>query len=406
MITTKLKTSRTNFVVPAELRLGLFVLAAWVLTSAMPVFGDEGGPRCTVRPSGLVGWWPGDGNAKDITPNDHDGTLKDDGADTSSDTRFTTATAGEVGPAFLFDGDKDYVDISNSKPGLNPANAITVDAWINLSSMGNTFYPGIIEKGNVGTSPSAESYALYVDTGNPLSLKVAFLVATAAGRATAISSTAISPGTWYFVAGTYDKNTGAVKVYVNNMPPNSNTNTGTLNATTHDLLLGKADRTPSVYPDSYFSGKIDEVELFNRALSAGELGAIYAAGHAGKCKCQEPPAKAEGDVKDDDTHTSHVNMTAKRDCDDNGQMDFTDDSGEEMHGENKVVTMDGDKAMVSGPGKLLNGRSVYYTAFLVGNQPLIGANLFSIFWTTDTGEFFHRAGVMLNGSMVVPPPPQ
>jgi hypothetical protein len=416
MITSKLKTSRTNSVVPSELRLGLLVLAALVLTSAMPAFGTDGVAQCTAAPSGLVGWWPGDGNAKDITPADHDGTLKDDKKDPSPDTD-TAFTTGEVGQAFLFDGEDDYVDVPY-KSDLNPANAITVDAWINLSSTGNTFYPSIIQMGNVGNY--AESYALYVDT----SLKVAFLVninGTALGRATATSSTAISRGTWYFVAGTYDKATGSVNVYVNGKLAGSTTHTDvgsisltgrTLNATTNDLLLGKADRTstPSPYPDSYFSGKIDEVELFNRALSGGttsasggELGAIYSAGSAGKCKCQEKPAEADGDVEDDDGHKSHVSMTAKRECDDNGQTDFKDDSGTEMKGENKAVKMSGNNAMVSGPGTLQDGTPVYYTAVLVGNQPLIGANLFSITWTTASGSFFHRSGVMLDGYIIVPP---
>jgi hypothetical protein len=402
MITSKLKTSRNNFVVPQPLLLGLFVVSAWVLTSATPVFGQDAVAQCTKAPSGLVGWWPGDNNTKDITPADHDGTLKDDGTDTSSDTRFTTT--GKVGPAFLFDGDKDYVEIPKA-PDLDiPSGKVTVDAWIYIT--GNAYYPGVLAKGDVGPTYK-ESYALFVDPNR----RAGFLVnrdGSITGRALVIGTTQIPLNTWTLLAGTYDGT--SVHVYVNGSlepvflsHPATSGVINKINQTKDDVLIGKAHRTVDLNGDTYFKGRIDEVELFNKALSATDIAKIFNADTAGKCKCQEPPAKAEGDVKDDYTHTSHVSMTAKRECDDNGQTHFKDDTGEEMDGDNKEVAMSGDNAMVKGQGKLLNGTSVNYTAMLVGNQPLIGANLFSITWTTDTGEFFHRAGVMLNGFMVVPP---
>jgi hypothetical protein len=401
MITSKLKISRNDFVVPQKLLWGLRVLAALVLTSAMPAFGDDGGAQCTAAPKGLVGWWPGDGNTKDITPADHDGTLKDDGTDASSDTRFTT---GEVGQAFLFDGDKDYVQIPDATKDLNiPSGLITVDAWINPAALGQ-YYPGILSKGDVGPT-FKESYALFLGpSGN-----VGFLVnkdGTAAGRgAPVFGSTTIPLGTWTFVAGTYD---GAnLRVYVNGNLDGTLAHTGGINVTTDPVLIGKSQRTVDI--NSYFNGGIDEVELFNRALSGrtsptngGEIGAIYAAGHAGKCKCQEKPAEAEGDVENDDGHKSNVSMTAKRECDDNGEVDYKDDTGTEMRGKHKNIAMSGNKAIVSGHGNLLDGTPVDYTAVLVGNQPLIGS-LFSMTWTTATGEIFQRSGVMTNGGYVVVP---
>jgi len=412
MITNKLKTSRTNSVVPSELRLGLLVVAALVLTSAMPAFGTDGVAQCTAAPSGLVGWWPGDGNAKDITPKDHDGTLKDDGTDASSDTRFTTTTAGKVGRAFLFDGDRDYVKIpSSSTSDLNiPSGKVSVDAWINITQY--AYYPSVLGKGDFGNNK--ESYALFVDPSG----FAGFLVnrdGTSTGRALVIGKTKISTNTWTLVAGTY--NGMSVHVYVNGsldddplltFPATSGATNKIYQTTNDNVLIGKAHRTPDVIltqgnGDTYFNGRIDEVELFNRALMASEIQTIYAHNIYGKCKCQKKPAEADGDVEDDDGHKSHVSMTAKRECDDNGQTDFKDDTGTEMKGENKAVAMSGNTAMVSGRGNLLDGTPVYYTAVLVGNQPLIGANLVSMTWTTATGSFFHRSGVMLDGYIVVPP---
>src|SRR5882762_8339566 len=237
MITNKLKTSRTNSVVPSELRLGLLVLAALVLTSAMPAFGTDGVAQCIKAPDGLVGWWPGDRNAKDITPKDHDGTRKDDGTDLSTDTRFTT---GEVAQAFLFDGDRDYVQIPNASDLNIPSGTVTVDAWIYPTTPMQQ-YPSILSKGDVGNFK--ESYALFLTPQG----KVGFLVnstGTSSGRGIVIGLTTIPLNTWTLVAGTYGG--GFVKVYVNGKldgPPTAKT--GGINATTsYPVLIGKAQRTP------------------------------------------------------------------------------------------------------------------------------------------------------------------
>ncbi len=396
MIAKKLGTNRHNFSVPRGPLLGLLVITGLVLTTAMPILGQNGS-TCAAPPLGMVGWWPGDGNAKDITPHDHDGVL-----------HGATFTSGEVGQAFSLEGTDDFVSVPNAS-ALNPTK-ITVDAWVFVAGADllGQYYPSIIGKGNVGGGNGAyedESYAMYLTpTGT-----VDFLVnvnGTMAGRGTAHGST-LNINAWNFVAGTYDGIT--VRVYVNGVAGVSDAlHAGSINPSPeNDLLIGKADRkTPidSGLPNSFFKGAIDEVELFNRALSVQELDKIQNAGHAGKCKCQDPPVEAKGDMNDDDGHKSNVDMEAKRNCDDNGQTHFGDDSGEKMTGRNDSVMMSGNTAMVSGRGNLLDGTPVSYTAVLVGNQPLTRMNLFSITWTTPAGSVFHRAGAMTNGGFITVPP--
>ncbi len=116
MIAKKLGTNRHNFSVPRGLLLGLLVITGLVLTTAMPILGQNGS-TCAAPPLGMVGWWPGDGNAKDITPHDHDGVL-----------HGATFTSGEVGQAFSLEGTDDFVSVPNAS-ALNPTK-ITVDAWV------------------------------------------------------------------------------------------------------------------------------------------------------------------------------------------------------------------------------------------------------------------------------------
>ncbi|MFQ5492185.1 MAG: hypothetical protein ACE5GE_15825, partial [Phycisphaerae bacterium] len=76
---------------------------------------------CVPVPSGLVSWWPGEGNFIDIQ-----------GANDGADAGGTTFVAGMVGQAFNFDGTANsYISIAND-PELIPAtNELTICAWVN-----------------------------------------------------------------------------------------------------------------------------------------------------------------------------------------------------------------------------------------------------------------------------------
>ena len=112
-------------------------------------------PRAPIQPpSGLVSWWPGDGNANDIVDSNH-GTLEG-GA---------TFAPGMVGQAFSFDGVDDFVEIAN--PTIPDAldGSFTVDLWfktefdINSNSALVAHYgpvkpPGLFHIGPSGTGGS------------------------------------------------------------------------------------------------------------------------------------------------------------------------------------------------------------------------------------------------------------
>ena len=224
------------------------------------------GTQCTPPADGMVGWWPGDGNANDITGNGHNGAFNG------------TFGAGEVGPAFTFDGTHVFVDVPNAST-LNPA-TITVDAWIYVTA--NRYFPSIIGKGNTGIY--AESYHLFLYSEGSANGRASFLVntnGTSSGRAIA-EGQPIPYNGWHFVAGTYDGTT--VKVYVDGSLAGMTLHTGSIYSTNDDLLIGKVDRALSSYHDAYFSGSIDEAELYNRALSATEIFNIWNAGKYGTCK--------------------------------------------------------------------------------------------------------------------------
>jgi Leucine-rich repeat (LRR) protein len=228
---------------------------------------------CFSAPSGLVGWWAGDGNANDIAGTNN-GTLQG-GA--------TASAVGMVGSAFGFDGTNGYVQIADS-PVLKPTN-LTVEAWVNFSNLNSARSGGapagsqyIVFKQNSRTS-IFEGYSLekFRVAGGDVFM---FTLSSAAGQDVVLQSkTLVTTSVWYHVAGVRGSN--YTELYVN----------GTLESRTNAPYAQDYGSVPLYFGTSaasYWDGKLrgllDEVSLYNRALSSNEVAAVYAAGAAGKCK--------------------------------------------------------------------------------------------------------------------------
>jgi len=84
--------------------------------------------------------------------------------------------------------------------------------------------------------------------------------------------TTLVNGVWYQIAGTYDGH--SLKTYVNGVLDRQIAVTGTMDSTAYSLNLGKtADGIAN-----YMNGLIDDARVYNRALSAAEIAALYNGG--------------------------------------------------------------------------------------------------------------------------------
>lgn len=105
----------------------------------------------------------------------------------------------------------------------------------------------------------------------------------------ATPANAITLNAWNHVAAVYDQTTGTRLIYINGVQVASRTDAPiTITNSTADLGIG-AWQTSSTDATAFFPGSIDEVDLFNRALSQTEIQAIYNAGSAGKCNASATP---------------------------------------------------------------------------------------------------------------------
>jgi hypothetical protein len=241
------------------------------VTSSNAVLTVNPAPPCAPPPPGLVGWWRGEGNCLDQAGGNN-GVLQNGAS-------FAT---GEIGQAFTFDGANAYVNIPRA-PILDVGNQVTIDLWMKadpstpigsrIEGLVGSDYYGM----EIGNSPAGVWLFLSTDNG-------AHYVSTADVN----GQGAIFPaGEWHHVAGTYD---GAkLQFYLDGQPyGNPTPASGAISPmfSSSFVTLGSEDgrtKSPSCIGTRYFSGLIDEVDVFNRALSASEIAAIYAAGVSGKC---------------------------------------------------------------------------------------------------------------------------
>jgi hypothetical protein len=243
------------------------------VTSAVVVLTVVVPGSCLVPPTGLVAWWPGDGNANDITGTNN-GTLQGDA---------TANTAGMVAQTFGFDGTNSYVQILDS-PVLKPTN-LTVEAWVNFSGLDSALS---------GTAPAGDQYIVFKQNSltyyfEGYSLEkyrlangdaFMFTVGSASGlEVVLLSKTLVSTSVWYHVAAVRGSN--FMQLYVNGKLEGQTNVSFAQNYGTLPLYFGTSHET---YWDGKLKGRLDEVSLYNRALSSNEVATIYAAGAAGKCK--------------------------------------------------------------------------------------------------------------------------
>ena len=200
-------------------------------------------------PGGLVHHWPADGDAQDIVGANH-GILRN-GA---------TFAPGRLGQAFSFDGVDDRVE-----PAVQPSisTAFTISAWVNFDAGDFGSFQNIFNNNQFFLRKDSSG------EGNKLSIFVKLSDGTVEPRAS--SSTVPSPGTWHQITGTWDGAT--MRVYVNGFLEGSSRRHGTLTSTMVQAQIGRGELTNlAQYP---FSGRIDEVRIYNRALAGDEIKAIY-----------------------------------------------------------------------------------------------------------------------------------
>ena len=226
------------------------------------------------RPAGLVSRWRVEGIANDLVGG-ASGTLYGG----------VTFAPGRVGQCFAFDGVNGAINVPDV-PALALTNSLTIEGWLFLTNAPSM--PGmVLFRGN--SCPWLAPYYVSVEPHARTSGLLNFCVCNQANMAAGINAP-MPIGAWTQVAATLDDATGLMTLYTNGVVA-AQTNTtvrpfGPLDPR-YSPGIGIGNHSGQPGPFNYpFRGRIDELSIYCRALSASEIQAVYSAGKRG----ERPPA--------------------------------------------------------------------------------------------------------------------
>jgi len=263
-----------------------FKLQGYLISSAILITSLHLAPKvlaanCTPPPQGIVAWWQGEGNAMDTIGGGY-GFLEPG----------TSFAPGMVGQCFSFDGVNGCVMNTNTPPLTNITNSFTIEFWA-YPTQGFLMQP---EGGGWGIA--GQSYAVFPEYGDQtggagagvsVGTNGVSVLEHAAGYLPSLLSYTNPIFGWTHIAVVYANKQPTL--YVNGV----NVRTG-LTSTEAFVFPGKnlGSSYGSSEGHSYttygpYQGLLDEVSIYDRALGADEIAAIYHAGGAGKCFTPTPP---------------------------------------------------------------------------------------------------------------------
>ena len=196
----------------------------------------------TTIDNSLVAYYPFNGNANDLTSNGRDFTVY-------GDTTLTNGKDNSSYSAYSFDGNGDYLETANIPSFDN----YTISLWAKPASSGT--YEAMFSSYN----DSSYGFQIDLSSGN-------FHIRKAGASGGNIVLSTAQLGVWTFIAFTYDGTNSIGYINSDNESPVSG---GTTEFNRFRIGRNRNGNT-------YFSGAIDELRIYNRALTASEISSLYA----------------------------------------------------------------------------------------------------------------------------------
>src|SRR3989338_2039927 len=241
--------------------------------------------------TGLVGWWTFDGKDTVWPPAPAATTLDKSGngnpAPFPNGAKATSPTIGKIGQGLKFDGVDDIIEVTQSS-SINDPLALTVSVWAKQSTLKTNGY--YISKADNSSGGHGWSFG----SGNVANSSLSFVVHgfTTTDLSSISASGVITTNSWNHYVVTWDgSNTAAnVRMYKNGVEVSYATQTNGGSATpqsdsARNIKFARESGTGS----TFFNVNMDDVRVYNRALSPSEVTALY---NAGSAKFNKTPTDA------------------------------------------------------------------------------------------------------------------
>ena len=214
-----------------------------------------------IRNSGLIGWWPLNGNANDLSSNGNNGTAINTGFFMQSGVP-PYLISSPSGYGVNFNGQNSYISIplSSTLTNFNGASRITIAGWVKTPS---TISGAIADCG-------FQNLALTSSAGHTLNPGIYLNIGgTVYG---VFDPSAISANNWYYVAATYDGTN--IRVYVNGVQVNSQVEPGMISNSNANCNAGYWTIGKNSFGGWEF-GQIADVQIYNTVLTAQQIQQLY-----------------------------------------------------------------------------------------------------------------------------------
>jgi hypothetical protein len=226
-------------------KLAFWVSVVLVLGAASNVSADPN----------LVAWWKLD-DAVGNTASDSSGMLHHGTVGGTA-----TWTTGMVGGALDFDGSSNYIDVDDINI-IAIGEDLTIAMWLKADAVGEW----ISLLSDDGWDPPAGQLHYNVNPGGNIQLSI-----NGPPEWEVDATSELTAGVWYHVATTYAPDTGEMVVFVNGERSNEQTNANRSAAYIGPMVIGAWDTTGAGVYDRYFDGIMDDIRLYNIALTEAEI---------------------------------------------------------------------------------------------------------------------------------------
>jgi hypothetical protein len=214
----------------------------------------------TILKDGLIAYYPFNGNANDESGNGYHGIVN--GATITSD-RF-----GNSKSSFSFNGFNGYIKIPNSTELDGMTAGFTLVVWFKTTKSSYHYFVNKM-RGNSGTGLTC-SYQLFMVNNNPQ----IFLVNSDGQYQPGLSSNiSIIDNQWHLITGTWDRPITSLYIDGKLVSRSTNFDYSSINNTNEDLYFGAVDNNHKI--DFFYKGLLDDIRIYNRALSESEIQLLY-----------------------------------------------------------------------------------------------------------------------------------
>jgi len=332
--------------------------------------------------NGLVGYWSFNGmdmaatTAFDKSGQNNNGTL----------TNGPVRSEGKIGQALSFDGLDDKIDFGNPSTLDVSTTAWSFSLWFKTSSTGA--YQFLLGKSQTAVT---QSWEVRITNGNVLqtnwydNLNNDFVTGT----------TVVTDGRWHNVAVTRQGGAGGtITLWLDGKSEGTTSETPRNVSNSYSVTMGTDGRAPGIFP---YTGLIDEVRVYNRALSVDEIKRLYKMGATNKINVPRKDTLKEGLVGS--WTFDGPDMAATTAFDKSGQNNNGTLTNGPVRTEGKIsqaLSFDGVDDVVQ-TGTVIGPQSAYSASVWMKPSTVAGAVLIIGMWTTGGNSYtqFYRSGTSI-----------